>query len=213
MSWNLLPFLLQGAVQTLWISVLAIAMGLLAGVLVAAARLSGKAWLSIPATGFVSFFRGVPLLVQLLLIYNALPLLGIGISSVGAAMMGLALCTAAYQAENLRGGFNAISPGLLEAAEMMGFTPWQRLWRIRVPIALRMTLPAIVNEATMILKASSLVSVVGVVELTRVAQDVAASTFEPIPVFACAGLMYLLMTGGLVFLGRSLERRLSWSDQ
>ena len=147
-------------------------------------RTRGSSW---PARAYVSFFRGVPLLVQLLLIYNLLPAIGINVPSVVAAISGLALCTSAYQAENLRGGFLSVPRGLLESADMLGLTPWQQLVRIRAPIAFRLTLPAVVNEAILILKASSLVSVVGVVELTRMAQDLDTSLYKPIQLYSCAG--------------------------
>ncbi len=108
-----------------------------------------------------------------MLIYNLLPVIGINVPSIVAAVVGLSLCTAAYQAENLRGGFSSVPVGLVESAEMVGMTPIQIFRRIKAPIALRLTFPALVNEAILILKASSLVSVVGIVELTRMAQDLA----------------------------------------
>lgn len=212
MSWSLLPFMLQGCLYTLLISGVSIVLGLLLGTLVSSALMSGVAVLQRPARTFVSFFRGVPLLVQLLLIYNLLPALGLEVPGMVAAVVGLTLCTAAYQAENLRGGFASVPRGLVEAAEILGLSAWQRLYRIRAPIALRLTLPALVNEATMILKASSLVSVVGVVELTRVAQDLSASTFAPLPIFATAGAFYYLLSAGLSALGHWLERRMAWGQ-
>lgn len=157
---------------------------------------------------FISFFRGVPLLVQLLLIYNLLPAIGINVPSIVAAIIGLSLCTAAYQAENLRGGFASVPLGLLESAEMVGLTPRQVFRRIKVPIALRLTFPALVNEAILILKASSLVSVVGIVELTRMAQDLAGSTFLPLQIFASAGLIYLMINWLVALAGGMIENRL-----
>lgn len=171
------------------------------------ATLSSRKALSIPASIFVSFFRGVPLLVQLLLIYNLLPSLGLNIPGVVAAVMGLTLCTAAFQAENLRGGFQSVPRGLLEAADMMGFNAFQQFRRIRAPIALRLTLPSLVNEAIIILKVSSLVSVVGVVELTRRAQDLAATTFMPLQFFAAAGFIYLVINWSIGQVGARLERK------
>ena len=173
-------------------------------------------WLLIKAAVYtvvisaLSIFRGVPLLVQLLLIYNLLPALGINVPSVVAAIVGMSLCTAAYQAENLRGGFASVPKGLLEAADMAGLTPLQQLTRIRAPIAFRMTLPSLVNEAILILKASSLMSVVGVVELTRMAQDLDNSVYKPIQLYASAGLLYFIINRGLAIVGRITERRMSW---
>jgi polar amino acid transport system permease protein len=98
----------------------------------------------------------------------------------------------------------------LEAADMAGLTPIQQFVRIRVPIAFQLTLPALVSEAIMILKSSSLVSVVGVVELTRMAQDLSSSTYKPLDMFAAAGLLYLLINWVIAGLGTVLERRFRW---
>lgn len=210
MSWKLFMLLVQASGWTIVISAVSITIGLAIGTVVSAAMLSSHRGLAFAGRTFVSFFRGAPLLVQLLLIYNLLPLLGLNVPSMVAAIVGLSLCTAAYQAENLRGGFASVPRGLLEAAEMLGLTPLQQFWRIRAPIALRLTLPALTNEAIMILKASSLVSVVGVVELTRMAQDLAASTFTPLPLFAAAGLIYLVINWLVALGGAALERSFKW---
>jgi len=202
--------LVKAALFTVAISAAAIVIGITLGLGVAAARASPNPLLNGPARVYVSFFRGVPLLVQLLLIYNLLPAAGINEPSVVAAISGLALCTSAYQAENLRGGFASVPRGLLESADMLGLTPWQQLTRIRAPIAFRLTLPAVVNEAILILKASSLVSVVGVVELTRMAQDLDTSLFKPIQLYSAAGLLYFLINRGVAGLGRYAERRMAW---
>jgi polar amino acid transport system permease protein len=202
--------LVKAAGYTVVISGVSVVIGLAIGVCVSAARISSNRWLAIPAGVFVSFFRGVPLLVQLLLIYNLLPVLGVNVPSVVAAIAGLSLCTAAYQAENLRGGFLGVPKGLLEAADMAGLTPLQQLVRIRAPIAFRLTLPAIVNEAILILKSSSLVSVVGVIELTKMAHDLDTSIYKPIQLYSAAGLLYFIINRALAAAGRWTERRLAW---
>ncbi|MBO0905864.1 amino acid ABC transporter permease [Jiella sp. MQZ13P-4] len=206
MSLRLFELMLWAAGYTVVISAISIVIGLGIGLLVCAAKLSPNRLLSLPATLFISFFRGVPLLVQLLLIYNLLPAVGISVPSVVAAVVGLSLCTAAYQAENLRGGFNSVPKGLLEAADMVGLTPWQQLKRIRAPIAFRLTLPALVNEAILILKASSLISVVGVIELTRMAQNLAASTYKPLLFYSVAGALYLVICWTVAGGGALAER-------
>lgn len=210
MTWDLFWLLIGAAINTVLISAASIAIGIAIGLLIAGAMLSPSRWLSVPAQVFVSFFRGVPLLVQLLLIYNLLPVIGINVPSVVAAIVGLSLCTAAYQAENLRGGFKSVPIGLIEAADMAGLSPLQQFTRIRAPIAFRLTLPSVVNEAILILKSSSLVSVVGVLELTRMAQDLAASTFKPIPIFAAAGAIYLAINWLLALGGRRIEALSRW---
>ncbi|MUO81723.1 ABC transporter permease subunit [Agrobacterium vitis] len=206
MSFKLFFLLVKAAGWTLGISVISIAIGFLLAVLLSGAMLSGKRLYTMPTELFISFFRGVPLLVQLLLIYNLLPFIGINVPSVVAAIIGLSLCTAAYQAENLRGGFESVPKGLIEAADMAGFSARQTFLRIKLPIALRLTFPALVNEAIMILKSSSLVSVVGIVELTRMAQDLAASTYLPLELFASAALIYLIICWSVALLSGVAER-------
>ena len=210
MSWKLLLLLVQAAGWTVVISSISILIGLAIGTVVSAAMLAHSRALSFSGRTFVSFFRGAPLLVQLLLMYNLLPMLGINVPGMVAAITALSLCTAAYQAENLRGGFASVPRGLIEAADMLGLSPLQQFWRIRAPIALRMTLPALTNEAIMILKASSLVSVVGVIELTRMAQDLSASTFKPLQLYAVAGLLYFIINAVVASGARKLERSIRW---
>ncbi len=208
MSFKLFNLLVQASVWTIGISAISIGLGFLIALGLSAALLSGKAFYRRPAQFFISFFRGVPLLVQLLLIYNLLPFIGLNVPSIVAAIIGMSLCTAAYQAENLRGGFKSVPRGLIEAADMVGFTPSQLFLRIKVPIALRLTFPALVNEAIMILKSSSLVSVVGIVEITRMAQDLASSTYMPIEIFSSAALIYLVICWSVALAGRYGERAL-----
>ena len=208
MTWIHVYLLAVGAVVTAGLSVVSITVGLAIGILVCAASLSRAAPLRWAARVYVSFFRGVPLLVLLLLIYHLLPQIGIDVPGVVAALVGLTLCTSAYQAETLRGGFVNIAPGLVEAGRMIGLNATQLLVRIRAPIALRLTLPALVNEGIMILKASSLVSVVGVGDITRTAQNLSSSTYRPIEMFATAGVFYLLLTVIVTRGGNGLGRLL-----
>ncbi|WP_108259223.1 amino acid ABC transporter permease [Mangrovicoccus ximenensis] len=208
MTWQLFELLLQASLMTIFVSVTSILLGLAFAIGLSAMRMSGLGPLVWFARIFISFFRGVPLLVQLLLIFNLLPAIGISLSSLTTALIGLSLCTAAYQAENLRGGFEGVPRGLIESAEMAGLSPVQSFIWIRTPIALRLTFPALVNEAILILKSSSLVSVVGMIELTKMAQNLAASTYMPLPIFASAGLIYLAINWIVAIAGRRAEAAL-----
>jgi polar amino acid transport system permease protein len=211
MSWELFWLLVEAARLTILLSFVSICVfGFLIGVLVCAGMLSENRWARRAGRVYVSFFRGVPLLVQLLLIYYLLPSIGLDVPPVVAAIAGMSLCTAAYQAEIMRGGFAGVPRGLVEAADMCGLSRLDTFRRIRLPIAVKLVLPALVNEAIMMLKSSSLVSVVGVVELTRMAQDLAASTYRPLELYAAAGLIYLVINVVVALLGRGLEARLSW---
>lgn len=208
MTWKLFSLLLEASLMTIFVSVISILVGLAIAIVLSGMRMSGNRWMFSGAGLFISFFRGVPLLVQLLLIFNLLPAIGITLPSLATAIIGLSLCTAAYQAENLRGGFEGVPPGLIESAEMAGFSRSQIFVYIRTPIALRMTFPALINEAILILKASSLVSVVGLIELTKMAQNLSASTYQPLPIFASAGVIYLAINLVVAYLGRRAENAL-----
>lgn len=211
MSWQLFWLLVEAARLTIVISVVSIGIiGFLLAVLVCAANMSRSGLARGAGRLFVSFFRGTPLLVQLLLIYYLLPSIGLDVPPVAAAIVGMSLCTAAYQAEIMRGGFAGVPQGLVEAADMVGLSRFGTFRRIRLPIAFRLTLPGLINEWIMMLKSSSLVSVVGVVELTRMAQDLAASTYRPLELYAAAGFIYLCINIVVALLGRGLEARLSW---
>ena len=204
--------LLDGALITAALSTVSVLLGFAIGALVCTAQLSRIRAVRAAGAVYVSFFRGVPLLVQLLLIYNLLPGIGVNVPGTVAALVGLTLCTAAYQAEILRGGFLAVPPGLVEAGQMVGLSPALILLRIRVPLALRLTLPSVVNEAVLILKASSLVSVVGIADLTRTAQNIASSTYRPIEAFATAGALYLVLNAVLIGVGVLLGRRMRGAE-
>ena len=183
---------------TIWISALGIAIGLSLGVPIAVAGLHGRRWAAV----YISFFRGVPLLVQLLLAYYALPFIGIDLPAIVAALGTVGLCCAAYMGEILRGGFALVPKGGVEAARLLGLSPRQILLRIQLPIAVQAMRPAIINEAILIVKASSLISVVGILELTRSAQALASSTFEPLPSYALCGAIYLVINVSLSLLAR-----------
>lgn len=211
MSWALFWLLVEAARLTIVLSVVSIGVfGFLIAVAVCAAMLSGSRFARGAGRLFVSFFRGTPLLVQLLLIYYLLPTIGLDVPAVAAAIAGMSLCTAAYQAEIMRGGFAGVPVGLVEAADMTGMSRFDTFRRIRLPIAFKLTLPALINEWIMMLKSSSLVSVVGVIELTRMAQDLAASTYRPLELYAAAGFIYLCINLVVALLGRGLEAQLSW---
>jgi len=204
---HLLGLLVEAARTTVLISLIALCAGFVLGVALCSARLSGNAWLAGAGGLYVGFFRGVPLIVQLLLVYNCLPFLGINVAPLVAAAVAVTLCEAAYLAEILRGGFLGIARGQLEAARLLGLPWFATLWRIQVPQALRLTLPSLVSEAIMLVKASSLISVVGVADITRTAQNIAASTFRPLTAYAAAGVVYLVINGALSLAGHGVLRR------
>ncbi len=151
----------------------------------------------------------MPVLVQLLFIYYFLAEFGIDVPAMAAAVGGLGLASGAFQAEILRGALSAVPRGQAEAATAVGFSQLDIWRRILLPQALRISVPPLINEFTLLLKASSLVSVVGIAELTRVSMNIASSTYRPLEAYAGAGLFYLAINLCLAGLGNLAERRLS----
>lgn len=194
---------------TLLISLLGIGLGLVIGALICAAALSRRVWLRRFAALWVSFLRGVPLLVQLLLCYYLLPVIGINVPALVAAVVTVGICSSAYVSEIWRGAIIALPPGQAEAATAIGMGPRDIWTRIILPQAARLSLPALVNEMILLVKASSLVSVVGILEVTRASQAQAATTFRPLEVYVAAACIYLLINLCLSALGRYLEHRMS----
>ena len=184
-----LPVLIGAARYTLLISVLGCAQGLLLGAVICAAALSRRGWLRRIAVVYVSFFRGVPLLIQLLVAYYLLPVVGINVPALVAAVLTVGMCAAAYLSEVLRGALNAIPKGQAEAAAAIGMHPRDLWLRILLPQALKIGLPAIVNELILLVKASSLVTVVGIVEITRMSQAIASSTYRPLEIYLAAAFV------------------------
>lgn len=201
--------LLLGTITTLAVSILGNTLGLILGITVCVMRLSLNRAARIAGAAYVSFFRGVPLLVQLLIVYYFLPMIGFDLPPFFAAVIGLGVCSAAYQAENLRGGFLIIPRGQAEAARAFGYTEGQTLRRILIPQALRAAAPAVINEMILILKASSLVSVVGVADLMRESQNIVARDLQPIKWYLIAAIIYLAINLVLARLGAVMEKRLN----
>jgi polar amino acid transport system permease protein len=202
-------YLTQAAGVTIAVSFAGIAIGFVIGALACVARVSRRPWLRRLGGAYVSVFRGVPLLVQLLFIYYFLAEFGLDVPAIVAAVGGLALSSAAYQAEILRGALNAVPRGQTEAAVALGFTQVEIWRRVLLPQALRISIPPLINEFILLLKASSLVSVVGIAELTRVSMNIASMTYRPLEAYVGGGLFYLAINLTLAGFGALAERRLA----
>lgn len=201
--------LFWAARYTLLISGLGIALGLVVGALICAAALSRSALLRGFAALWVSFLRGVPLLVQLLLAYYLLPVVGINVPAMVAAVVTVGVCSSAYVSEIWRGAIISLPRGQAEAATAIGMHP-RNIWtRVILPQAVRISLPAVINELILLVKASSLVSIVGILEVTRASQAQAATTFRPLEVYLAAACIYLIINLCIAALGRYLEHRMT----
>ena len=201
--------LLNGLWMTAWISAVAILLGFVIGVLSGIARVSGHPVLLAVAAFYISALRGTPLLVQLAMIFFMLPLIGINLPALLAAVIALALNSGASQAEILRGGFETLPRGQTEAAWDIGLSRWQILRNVQLPQVVRATIPALVNETIDIVKNSSLISTIAVTELMRIAHTYSSTTYRPLEFFTAAGLLYLSLTLSVGYVGKYLEKRLS----
>lgn len=206
-----LPALLDGAQVTLALSLAAIALGFFGGVFLCSARDARIAIVTWFCEVYISFFRGTPMLVQLLMLFYIPPALGIELNPYVAATLALGMNSSAYQAEILRSGFVSIAPGQREAASIMGLSPWQTLWHIEIPQVVRRTLPSLISEMGDIVKGSAIVSVITVTDLMRVGRQLVSTTYRPMEVFILVALVYLLMVSIIQIGGRKIENR--WKDR
>ena len=208
-----LPLLLRGAAVTVELSVLAMALAVVAGLVLVLLRLYAIAPLRWFARGYVEVIRGTPLLIQLFLIYYGLPEIGIRLNPFLAGIMGLGLNYAASESENYRAGIQSIPRGQTEAAQALGMSRWQGLRHVILPQALRVVIPPVTNDFIAMFKDSSIVSVITMVELTKVYGMLAMSTYDYIGLgLMTAGIYFALSYPASIF-ADWLERRLSYDHR
>jgi polar amino acid transport system permease protein len=189
-----LPQLLEGVPVTLFLTFFAISAGFVLGLLLALGRVYGNKVISYVCIGYLEIFRGTPLLVQLFIIYYGLPAVGILFSPIEAALLGLSLNSAAYQAEYLRGSIQAIPASQMIAGRTLGMTRFQSIRTIVLPQALRISIPAWSNELIYLLKYTSIVVYIQVRDLTFQAKDIASHTSRYFETFMVIALIYLFFT-------------------
>mgnify|MGYP000874975324 FL=1 len=206
---NILPILLKGSVMTVELTIITIILGSILGILLALLRLSNNKVLKYISSFYAWIFRGTPLLLQLFFFYYGLPFIGIELTPFTAAVIGLALNCGAYMAEIIRGGIQSIDQGQFEAAKALGFSYTQTMKRIILPQTFKVIIPPVGNEFISILKDTSLVSTIAMVELMRSAQQIYATSFDPISVFLTAAVFYLIMTTVFTTVFGIIERKLS----
>jgi polar amino acid transport system substrate-binding protein len=202
------PLLLKGAGITIALSVASMALAIALGILIAVTRLYGPPALRAAAIAHIEVYRGTPLLIQLFVLYYGLPNIGIVLSPVAAAIIGLGMNYAAYEAEVYRGGIESVPAGQMEAALSLGMPRFLALRRIVFPQAFRVSLPAVTNDFIALFKDSSIVSVIAMVELTKTYGILAATTLRYFELGIIVALLYFGMSYPLSVLARRLEKRL-----
>jgi His/Glu/Gln/Arg/opine family amino acid ABC transporter permease subunit len=199
--------LLAGAGNTIAISAIAIVLGSPLGLMLALVRWAKVPGLDGSVAVLVSLLRATPSVTLMLLVYFALPVLGLELPRVAAAVATLTLGSMAYNCEIWRGALLTFPKDQLDAAKALGMRRNLRLHHIILPQLVRSALPALVNEMTLLIKVSPAIAVIGVTDVTRAAVRIGASTYQPVPPFAVALAIYLVIIGALVLAQRLFENR------
>jgi His/Glu/Gln/Arg/opine family amino acid ABC transporter permease subunit len=206
-------YLAAGVEYTLLVTLAALAAGVVIGLPIGMGRLSKRRILSAPATAYVELFRNTPALVQLIWIYYCLPILtGVNFSAVVSCTIALGVNSAAYIAEIFRTGIQSIDRGHSEASRSLGMSHFQTMRKIVLPQAIKRMIPAFVNEAVSLLKYSSLISVLGIADLTYRAQVLSTTTYRPIEIFTFVAFIYFVICTILSYCARRIEIRMAVSD-
>jgi polar amino acid transport system permease protein len=201
------PALFRAALVTLQVSAITIALSLTLGTVLTIVRALKIGIVNRLIAVYISFIRGTPLLIQIFLAYYALPALGIRLGPVTAGVLAITLNNAAFMTEIFRGALASIPAGQIEAAASVGLKP-RAIWtKIILPQLYMRSLPAIINECTIVVKGTALLSVITVVELLRTAQQIGSTSFRPFETLVAAGSIFLILSLVISQCGAALERR------
>ena len=204
-----LKFLLSGLTTTVYISVISIIASAIIGFVVAIPSLAKNKFLTYINIGYVEIVRAIPLLVLILWIYYGLPIMtGISFSPFVSGIIALSISESAFQAEIFRAGINSIKKAQWEAGSSLGLSFFKRLRLVILPQAIKNILPALGNQFVYVLKMSSLVSIIGIGDLTRKANELVVSTYRPLEIYTFLILEYLVLILIVSFFVRKLERKL-----
>ena len=204
---SILPNLNKGLIVSIKLIIPSSIFGFALGILVGTGRVFGRPWLRKSLDRYTALLRGVPLLVQLFIIYFGLPSVGIRLDAYTSAVLGFTLCSSAYHSEYIRGALSSIRQGQIRAAHSLGMTTLQSLIHIVIPQAMRRALPGCGNEIIYLIKYSSLAYLVTCMELMGEGKVVASDTFRFTEVFVTVGAYYLGMVTLATFFLRWLEHR------
>ena len=204
-----LKFLLSGLTTTIYISIVSIFISIIIGLLIAIPSLAKSKFLTYLNIGYVEIVRAIPLLVLILWIYYGLPIMtGISFSPFVSGIIALAISESAFQAEIFRAGINSIKKAQWEAGSSLGLSFFKRLRLVILPQAIKNILPAIGNQFVYVLKMSSLVSIIGIGDLTRKANELVVTTYRPLEIYTFLILEYLVLILIVSFFVRKLESNL-----
>ena len=208
-----LKFLISGFTTTIYISVVSILISMILGFVVAIPSLAKNKFLTYVNIGYVEIVRAIPLLVLILWIYYGLPIMtGISFSPFVSGIIALSISESAFQAEIFRAGINSIKKSQWEAGSSLGLNFFRKLRLVIMPQAIKNILPAIGNQFVYVLKMSSLVSIIGIGDLTRKANELVVTTYRPLEIYTFLILEYLVLILIVSYLVRKLEKKLQKKD-
>jgi His/Glu/Gln/Arg/opine family amino acid ABC transporter permease subunit len=204
-----LKFLISGITTTIYISTISIVIAMAVGLLIAIPAITKNKYLSYINVFYVEVVRSVPLLVLILWVYYGLPILtGFSFSPFVSGIIALSISESAFMAEIFRGGINAIKKTQWEAATSLGLNFSKKLKLVILPQAFKVILPALGNQFVYVLKMSSLVSIIGISDLTRKANELVVSTYRPLEIYTFLILEYLILILIVSYFVRKLEKKL-----
>jgi len=204
-----LKFLISGITITIYISVISIILAMIIGLVIALPSLSNNKFLSYFNIAYVEIVRAIPLLVLILWIYYGLPIMtGISFSPFVSGIIALTISESAFQAEIFRAGINSVNKGQYEVANSLGMNFWKKMRLVILPQAIKVVLPALGNQFVYVLKMSSLVSIIGIADLTRKANELVVSTYRPLEIYTFLILEYLILILIVSYFVRKLEKKL-----
>ena len=204
-----IKFLLSGLTTTIYISIISIIISMILGFIVAIPSLAKSKFLTYINVGYVEIVRAIPLLVLILWIYYGLPIMtGISFSPFVSGIIALAISESAFQAEIFRAGINSIKKAQWEAGSSLGFSFFKRLRLVILPQAIKNILPALGNQFVYVLKMSSLVSIIGIGDLTRKANELVVTTYRPLEIYTFLILEYLVLILIVSYFVRRFENKL-----
>ena len=204
-----LKFLLSGLTTTIYISVISITISAIIGFIIAIPSLAKNKFLTYINIGYVEIVRAIPLLVLILWIYYGLPIMtGISFNPFLSGIIALSISESAFQAEIFRAGINSIKKAQWEAGSSLGLDFFKRLRLVILPQAIKNILPALGNQFVYVLKMSSLVSIIGIGDLTRKANELVVSTYRPLEIYTFLILEYLILILVVSYFVRKLEKKL-----
>lgn len=205
-------FFINGVKFTIILAFFAVIFGFILGLILSLMRLSNKKILNMIAAAYIEFIRGTPVLVQLYIVFYGLPHIGINLPDFAAGIIALSINSAAYTAEIIRAGIQAVDKGQMEAARSIGMKPAMAMRYIIIPQAVKNILPALGNEFITVIKESSIASIIGIHELMYNADTVRGNTFQPFEPLIVAAVIYFVLTYGLSKVLGIFERRMKASD-